>query len=330
MAAKKNGKKLMIVGTAKMVPGERTRGELVLGHYPDSPIVAPVNIVCGEKKGPTLWIQGCIHGGEVGGPVSMLRFLDSLDLKTMKGSIVAVMIANPTAFRANGRNTPFDGENMNRVFPGSAKGPHTQQAANTLLTTTKRVADAMLDLHSGGDRTTVPFYAIFRKENTPTSRAAEKLARAAGTPDIWASTDDWLRGAMFTRLTGDGIPALIVECGGGSTVTESDLKNFLAAMQGVSQALGILPGAPPTRKKYRIVDQGLLVYSKKGGLFRPSVKPGAVVKKNQILGRLMDLYGGVAEVVRSPAGPGWISSIRRSYMPVYSGDQIAEVIRIQN
>ena len=93
----RNAKKRITVGTARAVRGRRTTGRLALGSYPDGAIDSPVIIATGAKAGPTLWIQGCVHGPEVGGPVAMLRFLDGLDLKKVSGTIVAVMTANPTA-----------------------------------------------------------------------------------------------------------------------------------------------------------------------------------------------------------------------------------------
>jgi uncharacterized protein len=316
------------VGSAVAARGQRTTGELVLGHQPDRAIASPVTIVQGTEPGPTLWVQGAIHGPEVGGPVSLLRFLDELDAKAMKGTFIAVMLANPASFRAYSRNTPIDGENMNRLFPGDRNGAHSRQSAAILFETALGVADAVVDLHSGGDRNIVPFYALYWNDGSEASKRSGELARAAGTPDIWASTDGWLKGAMFTQLTRRGTPSLIVECGGGAQLTEEHIASYLSSLRGISQAMGIIPGTPSRQARYRVMDHALLVHSRRGGLFDQAVRPGEVVEKGQLLGTIRDLHGSVAEEVRSPSGPGWIGSIRRPWMPVYSGDQIAEVIHL--
>jgi predicted deacylase len=318
----------IVVGTAKIQPGALSRGELVLGEFPDAPIASPVMIAGGREPGPVLWVQGCAHGTEVGGAVAIHRCLRELDLASLRGAIVGVMLANPNAFRGYSRNTPIDGENLNRVFPGSPAGGHTQQTAHALMQAALKVADAVLDLHSGGDRSIVPFYALYRNDGSEASRTAARLARAAATSDIWASTDAWLKGAMFTNMTAQGVPALIVECGGGAHVPEAHLRNFIASIRGIAQAMEMLPGSPPEQPRYRVVDDALLVYSHHGGFFLPAVEAGDVVAEEQELGRVLDPYGEVVETITSPAGPGWIGSIRRRYMPVYSGDQIAEVIRV--
>ncbi|MBM3567391.1 MAG: hypothetical protein FJX46_01400 [Alphaproteobacteria bacterium] len=324
MAAARNFR----IGSALARPGKRVEGELVLGHYPDAPIATKVTIVSGTRPGPVLWVQGCIHGPEVGGVVAMLRLLERLDPRRMRGSIACIMLANPTAFRGYSRNTPVDTTNLNRVFPGAADGTHSQQNAHVLIETAASVADAVLDLHSGGDRSRVPYYGLYWAENSDASREAGRLARACGTRDIWASIDDWLGGAMFTVLTKRGIPSLIVECGGGGQVPEAHVANFVAAMTGVAQSMGILPGRPKRFARYRVFDESALIYSRKGGLFRPLVEPGDIVEKGHVLGEIVDLSGKVVERPRASIGPSYIASIRRPWMPVYSGDQIAECNRV--
>ena len=321
-------RKLARVGTARARRGEWTTGELVLGHYPDAPITAPVNILCGADDGPTLWVQGAIHGAEIGGSMGVLRLFSKINPARMKGTIVAVMAANPMAFRAQVRNTPFDGENMNRLFPGNPIGAHSQQAAAILMETAWEAAHAMMDLHSGGMEAVVPFYAIHWEDGSDASREARRLARSTGTPDNWACTDDWLHGAMFTNFTRRGKPGLIIECGGGGPLPDEHVDNFAQAVRGVAQAMKILPGRPPRQERYRTIGHAELVFNARGGFFLPDTEPGAVVRKGQRIGRVMDAHGTIIEELRSPNGPAYIAAIGRRYLPLNSGTMIAETLDV--
>ena len=316
------------VGTAVAEPGKWTRGELVLGYYPDGPITSPVNILCGRQPGPTLWVQGCIHGAEIGGTIGTLRLIQRLDPNAMSGTIVQVTQANPLAFRAPERNTPVDGENLNRVFPGSREGAHSRQAAAILFETALDVADAMMDLHSGGEEAVVPFYALYWDDGSDAAKESGRLARAAGTPDIWASRDGWLGGAMFTNFTKRGKPALIIECGGGGPLPDQHIDNFTRAVEGVARAMGILAGPPARQERYRLMRECLLVYNRMGGFLLPEVEAGDVVAKGQVVARLMNPHGDIVEEMVSPNGPAYIAAIRRRYLPVHSGAMIAECIAI--
>jgi hypothetical protein len=316
------------VGTVAVEAGERRSGELVLGHYPDGPVTSPLTVARGAKPGKTLWVQACIHGPEIGGTIGLIRFLERLDLAQVSGAIVAVMLANPMAFRGYARNTPIDGVNLNRAFPGDAKGYHSQQTASILLKTALAVADAVVDLHSGGESLEVPFYALYWSDGSPASRDADRLARAAATPDIWASSDTWLGGAMIVHAVKRGKPALIVECGGGGPLPDQHIENYVAALTGIAQALGIVAGEPPRQPRYRLMGEALIVYNRRGGFFVPAVKVGAVVAKGAKLGAIMDFDGKTIEEPRSPNGPAYIAGLARRYMPVYSGAMIAETIQV--
>ncbi|SLN64691.1 M14 family metallopeptidase [Oceanibacterium hippocampi] len=312
------------VGTAKAEAGKWTTGTLTLGHFPDGPITTPVNIACGGKPGPVLWVQSAIHGTEIGGALGILKLFKELDLSQMSGAIVGIMAANPGAFRGYTRNTPLDGENMNRLFPGDPDGPHSRQSANVLFQTAMEVADAVIDTHSGGDGAVVPFYGLYWDDGSPASKTSAKLARAVGSPVVWRSGDDWLKGAMFVNVTLRGKPAVIVECGGGGAMPEEHIDNFRGAVKGVAQTLGILPGEAPTFPKYTEVTECELVFNRQGGYFLPKAEVGDIVEKGTVIAEIMDVYGNIVEEIRSPNGPAYLAALIRPYYPVYSGSMCAE------
>lgn len=311
------------VGTAVARPGAWTTGTLTLGHYPDGPITTPVNILCGRHPGKVLWVQAAIHGAECGGALGLLSLLKRLDPQEMHGAIVGIMAANPTAFRALRRTTPHDGENMNRLFGQPSWTTASRQAATVLMDTAWKTADAMMDLHSGGIQEVVPFYALYWEDGSPASQESARLARAAGTPVIWRSTDAWLDGAMYTNFTRRGRPALIIECGSGGDLRPRDVDNFATAIGGVAQALGIVPGTPPAQKRYRTIGSCDLVFNRRGGYFLPAVPVGAVVDQGAVLGRVMDAHGAIVEEIKAPIRS-YLAALVRDNCPIHSGTMVAE------
>ncbi|UCE31324.1 MAG: succinylglutamate desuccinylase/aspartoacylase family protein [Burkholderiales bacterium] len=317
-----------VVGTAKAARGRWTTGTLALGRYPDGPITTPVNIACGATDGPTLWVQAAIHGTETGGAMGLLKLFRRLDLASMRGTIVGIMAANPSAFRGYSRNTPFDGENMNRLFPGNAAGGHSRRQASVLMETACAVADAVMDLHSGGDQAVVPFYALYWDDRSEASKRSRELALATGAKDLWRSSDTWLEGTMLANATRRGIPSVIVECGGGGSLPESEVDIFADAIEGVARQMGIVPGPARRRKAPREMTRCLLVFNRKGGYFVPAVGVGAIVDKGTVIARIMDPHGRVIEQIRSPNGPAYLAALARPYLPVYSGAMVAECVKV--
>lgn len=315
-----------MIGTAVRTPGTITRGHVELGSYPDGPVTSPVLVAAGKKDGPTLLVQSCIHGPEVVGPLSIQRFLKTVDLDQLSGTVVCMMLANPLGFRGYNRLTPQDGFNLNRVFPGDADGHFSQQLAHRLLELSLDTADVLLDLHSGGDLTITCHYTLFHNNGTPEGEESERLARATGAPNIWNSLEPFLSGSHFANFTMRGKPALIVESGGGARVTAEDLDRLTGAIFGVCQALDMLPGAPAKLDRYRLGGDAYHLKARRGGLFIPRVGPGDDVVKGQHIADLVDLFGDVVEEVRCPLDVAWVGSIRRPHMPIYNGDQVFELV----
>ncbi|WP_210495249.1 succinylglutamate desuccinylase/aspartoacylase domain-containing protein [Microvirga antarctica] len=314
----------LTVGSAVLQPGRMTIGALPLAHQIDGPVAAPVMIAAGARPGPILWVQAAIHGGEVGGTLGLTRCLHALDLESMSGAIVGVLAANPLAFRAQTRNTPQDGENMNRLFPGTLDGSITRQMAFRLMEAAHATADIVVDLHSGGAEAVVPFYSIFWDDGSDASLASGRYARAAATDVVWAARDSWLSCAMFTRLTALGVPSLIVECGGGGETPDADIDRFAQAVRGVAHAAGILADGAPAPSQYRTIGTCDLAFTRAGGFFMPSVGAGDLIEDGGVVGRVVDVFGREVEVITSPKRA-FVAAIGKRFYPVDTGAMVAEL-----
>jgi len=60
-----------------------------------------------------------------------------------------VPVLNVPAFRAGRRDTPDDGANLNRAFPGNAAGSITQRIAYFVVNSLFPQAHVVIDLHAG-------------------------------------------------------------------------------------------------------------------------------------------------------------------------------------
>jgi predicted deacylase len=275
-----------------------------------------------------LWVQAAVHGDEPGGAIGILRALGRFDPSVMTGSIIAIMAANPTAFRSQTRNTPYDGDNMNRCFGRDQARGHTRGSATVLIDTALSVADVVLDLHSGGNVAIVPFYSIYREDGSAASRESALIAAVTGAKTAWACTDTWLEGALFSNVVMRNKPAVLVECGGGGPVALEHAENFAHAIESVARYLGIVPGARPAAVAPRLINGCSFVYSQYGGFFEPLVAPGETVRAGQPVGRTLSPYGEILEELVAPVGPAYIASILRPYLPIHSGTEVAEAIRV--
>jgi predicted deacylase len=319
----------MRFGTAEAGAGELATGVIPLIEDPIGPVTSPVMLARGARPGPRLLVTCLIHGGENVGPIALARFLRGLDLGQMKGSIAGLLCANPLGQRQHSRLTPQDGMNLNRIFPGRADGTVTEQLADRLMAIAKAEGgEAVLDLHSGGELTITAFYVIHdAKADGAVEREGKRLAASVGSRYQWGSAEDWLDGGFFTNVSRRlGIPAIIVESGGGARVRDEDLANFATALRGITRALGMLPGDVPVVEDIRRGGNAVHVKCRHGGYWHPAVAPGEDMEGGQKMGEMVAMTGEVLETILCPIGRAWVGSIRRPWMPLYAGEQVVEVV----
>ena len=115
-----------------------------LGYHP-----VPV-ISLKRGKGPVVLMFGGTHGDEFEGPAALMRLVADLDVGNITGQIIIVPALNAPALQDASRVSPIDGVNLNRAFPGNPQGGITEQIAYYVETQLLPMADAAIDLHSGG------------------------------------------------------------------------------------------------------------------------------------------------------------------------------------
>jgi hypothetical protein len=292
------------VGSARGVAGQVVRGALAVAEESDgSPVSLPVAVVTGRKPGPAVWAQACAHGDEYGGPRALQELVRTLDPETMSGTLVAVFVANPPAFRGLQRVNPSldDLADFGDVFPGRDRFA-TERIAAAITSQVKRVADAFIDLHTGGDRFRQhPFVFYALTGGVPEARY-DGLARGFGLPTLWRDTTRIFAHDAVTAFSEAGIPAFLLEVGGGQPLEASDIALQSGAVRSFLRKLGVLPGEPSRPPAFTIVTGYRIVTNARGGFFEAAVRPGDRVREGSVLGKILDVYGDAVETLSAPAG----------------------------
>lgn len=282
-------------------------GGIERGWLPVSPAVSlPLLTARGTADGPVLAITAGVHGDEYEGVRAIFDVFDTLDPAELRGSVVAVPVANPSAHRACQRCTPEDGLNLARVFPGRADGSLTEQIADVLTREVIAPANFYLDLHSGGVRYGMPSmvgYAVFDARG----RAA---AEAFGAPVIWGHPKIE-PGRTISVAVERGIPFLYTEAWGAGRIAADDLAMMRRGIVNLLRHLGMLNGAPDISwvpgtqgktgvKLYGAGDTDDGVTAGADGFLRLDVALLDRVGQKDRLGRLCDLRGVTVEEYFAP------------------------------
>jgi predicted deacylase len=292
------------VGTAHGVPGQTVRGSLVVAETADgSPVALPIAIVTGREGGPVVWVEASAHGDEYGGPRALQEVVRNLEPAAMKGTVVAVIITNPLAFRGLQRVNPNldDLEDLGDAFPGRDRFA-TERIAAAVSSNVRRAANYFVDLHTGGDRFRQHPFVFYSVTGTVPPDRYDELARSFGVPTLWRDRDKVFASDSTTTLSAAGIPSFLLEVGGGQPLDPADLSLQADAVRGLLRKVGVLPGEPPRLASYTIVTGYRIVTNTRGGFFEAAVRPGDRVREGSVLGKIIDVYGDTVETMTAPPG----------------------------
>lgn len=305
------------LGGMEIPPGKRARVEIpIAGMVTGGILSLPVEVRNGRRPGPTVWVNAAIHGDELNGIEAIRRVAGEVRADRLRGTVLFVPIVNLFGFLHQSRYLP-DRRDLNRSFPGSARGSLAARLAHLFLTEIVDRCQAGIDLHTGSDH----------RSNLPQVRgdldnpAVRGMARAFGAPVAVhaAVRDGSLRAAGAER----GIPVLVYEGGGPHRFDSEAVERGAKGVLGVLRHLGMLPPdgdpAPPPleARASRWIRAG------RSGLARMEVEPGRVVAKGDRLGFIADAFGDAPSVLRAPAD-GIIIGV--SHQPVvHRGDAVANL-----
>lgn len=256
----------------------------------------PVLVFHGRNDGPTVWIDAAIHGDEVCGVEIIRRVMETVSPTTLNGTLLAVPIVNVHGFMNGDRYLP-DRRDLNRSFPGSARGSLAGRLAHLFMGEVVSRCEIGIDLHSGSDS----------RMNLPQIRAdlddarTRTLAETFGAPVmIHAQLRD---GSLRHAAGAVGATVLLFE---GGEAGRFDAATIRAGVEGVLRVLGsigMLPDdglepstAPPVSEESR---RTRWVRAARTGILQLDVELGGHVATGDRLGAVYDSFGRQHGTIRA-------------------------------
>ncbi|ARP67282.1 MULTISPECIES: succinylglutamate desuccinylase/aspartoacylase family protein [Mesorhizobium] len=271
-------------------PGMST-GHLVVPKGNDCEAISLPVFCLNKGEGPRLLVTGGNHGNELQGPILARRLVDWLPKAQTCGSVIIVPMLNLPAVQAWSQNSPIDGLNLNRVFPGRAVGSITERIADAVSRLLLPMADTVFDLHSFGPTWDFPPAVVTHPIGDVDLMAKTlQLAEAFKLPVtlLWEHPDT--NGMFDTWAHSKGKVFICTEFGGG-TVSSEALGIYESGLRNALIALGLVEGKAecPTfrqRKASRTLETLLSdeLKSPARGIFEPRCSVLDEVKQGDLLG----------------------------------------------
>jgi len=322
------------LGNLKAEPGQAVSGYLQIAALHDAGAELPVSIIHGARPGPTLALIAGTHGYEYPGIIALQRIRQSVNPADVSGTVLLVHIANPPSFY--GRtiyNSPADGKNLNRVYPGKADGTLSERIAYAITREVIEQADFLVDLHAGdGNEALRPYIYLPETGQAELDAASRGLAIAFGLDHIVLDKGRALppEASLYTDQTAisRGIPAITTETGQLGLSDDYWVSLAEDGILNVMRHLDMLPGAVTPNEGVVWLEDYEVIRASSNGIFRPAVRDGYAVAANGLLGELVDAFGERIEEIRSPFA-GVVNYVLGT-PPVSAGEPVAMVSKLRS
>lgn len=299
------------------------------------------HVLSGREDGPTLLITSMLHGEEWFSTLIIRELIRTLDLSKLRGTIIAIPVANESAFNTASRCVldNSDEPDANRSFDGRYHCL-TNLICRCIEENFLSKADCLIDYHIGtwGNRMADIGYGS-DYEDEELIRVSRGMAKAYCFPVLHAMKlnvgTHSRRTAMGCAGVKYGIPAIVPEIGGlgfGEAQEDAWIQENIKGILGNLCFLNMLDGEIPYREAYLEVGDYYRVSPKNGGYVEVVLDRADAltpVKRGELMANVIDPKTfAVLEELRSPCD-GIIFYGCRNYM-VRPGGWVFGVADMEN
>lgn len=293
--ARKTARKPISEWFGKQIPaGESRNVTLAFGEdYSSSSVRIPIQVRRAKEDGPVVFVTGALHGDEINGTGAVRQLIQDPELTLLRGSVVLVPVLNMLAFERHSRYLP-DRRDLNRSFPGSARGSLASRMARVIMDELVSRCDYGIDLHT----------ASVNRSNYPNVRAdmanpqVRKIARAFGSElilDVRGGAGTLRRQACRT-----GCPTILMEGGEVFKVEPGVVESATRGVKNILRHLGMLGGEAVSPDYQIVIEKSRWIRADLGGFLQFHISPGDIVNKGQPLATNTTLLGKERNILVAP------------------------------
>lgn len=282
------------------------------------------------KKLPRLCVVTGTHGDELEGQYVcwLMNRAIAAHPEYLTGIVDIYPALNPLGVDTITRGIPRFDLDMNRIFPGDARGT-TEEVIAAKIVADMAGASCVVDIHASN---------IFLREipqvrvNVNTAEKLVPLAKTLNCDFIWVhAAATVLESTLAWSLNSIGTPCLVAEMGVGMRITKDYGEKMLAGLLNLAKTLGIWKGPVEKVTEPIVSTDGRVgfINANAAGIFIPEIEHWMSLRKGDLLGIVTDpVTGEVLEEVRSPSN-GLVFTLRE-YPVVNPGSLLARILDVDS
>jgi len=312
-----------VIHDTSVQPGERRTVDIPVSLLSNhTQMNMSVHVVHSKRPGPVLFISAAVHGDEIIGVEIVRRLLNVPAVRRMKGTLLCVPIVNAFGFINHSRYLP-DRRDLNRCFPGSAKGSLAGQLAHLFMNEVVKRSDVGIDLHSAAQhRTNLPQIRV-----SDEGARSHELAKAFGAPVVLESA--YREGSLRMAAHDLDVDVLVYEAGEALRFDEFAVRIGVKGILRVMKLLGMISpkSVSDTKTNPHFANASHWMRAPRGGMLRAYRTIGDSVQVGDIIGVISDPVGDQEHELAATV-PGVI--IGRTNLPVINqGDALFHIAHVR-
>ena len=269
----------------EIAPGQSQKIRLKVARLPSGTrIYLHAFVSRSPQPGPCILVLGGVHGDEVNGVEIVRRSLAEQYFSQLAcGSAIVIPLLNIYGFINFSRDVP-DGKDVNRSFPGRAKGSLASRVAYILRKHILPHVDIGLDFHCGG----ASRYNYPQIRYTKGDTQSEALAHVFNAPFYLPSNP--IKGSLRETAGEKDIAMLVFEGGETRRLDGYSIQVGLAGIQRVLHHLEMRAHPEPQISSHHL-NKNKWVRATRSGMFLWQKPSGMQVTPGEVLGYIHDPYG---------------------------------------
>ncbi|MXV37393.1 succinylglutamate desuccinylase [Flavobacteriaceae bacterium Ap0902] len=261
-----------------------------------TPIEIPIFVYKSQHPGPTVLFSAGMHGDEINGVEIVRRILDTDLYKVDRGTVICIPIINIYGFLNFSRYVP-DGKDVNRSFPGYAKGSLASKVAYHITKYIIPYIDLGIDFHTGGSQRTN--YPQIRGDFSDEMTA--QLARDTRAPFLIHSKI--ILGSLRMAAHENGKKILVYEGGESLRYDKFAIEEGYNCVHRLLKSLDMINRIPEPCSNSILIEDKSWYRCPDSGMWIPAVEYGDYVEKEQSMGFITSPFGDFkSKVVSKEAG----------------------------
>jgi predicted deacylase len=277
-----------------------------------------------------------IHGNELNGVFVLARlanFLQQIAAGERPGTelltrVLVIPAVNVLGVNTRSRAWPFDGTDVNRMFPGYDAGETTQRIAHAVLETTAR-AEWRVDLHNSN----VDFEELPQVRLYDPSEEERRAARWLGLPAvIERPVSPTVSATLAYAWKMRGGRGLVVQAGQAGSLQPEHCERLFRALIDLLEQLGAVIGLrlaePESDVHFFDARQIFPLIGEHAGWFVSRLEVGQWLQAGDLVGYVYDGFEGSLRAELHAPVSGLLAGLRRQPL-LCEGDLVARILTRQ-